>query len=181
MTPREPTYAGSLLVATPLITLPPFKKAVIFLSEHDESGAVGVILNAPSQLSVADVLPDLAPLASPPAVVHVGGPVQTDSAVVLAQATSLDFARGTALTDVGIIDPSDPPPDASNLRVYAGFSGWDAGQLEDEMTEGSWWVVPAAAQDVFAAETIDMWQRCVRRLKGRQSLYATYPDDPLTN
>jgi putative transcriptional regulator len=175
------SLAGHLLVATPMIFGPPFERSVVFLSEHDHEGAIGVIVNSPSRLTVAEVLPDLTEFATDPKVVHVGGPVQTDTAIVVAQSQLRDFARGTAIDDVGIVDPTEPPIDTQALRVFAGYSGWEPGQLEAEIVEGSWWWTPATSRDVFCSDTGSLWEEAVRRLPGPKALYATYPTDPLLN
>jgi putative transcriptional regulator len=170
-----------LLIATPLVSLPPFRRAVVFIGEHDRTGALGLILTLPTVLRVDEVLPDLGPLASEPPVVHIGGPVQSDTAIVVAKAHSARFARETALPHVGIIDPTNPPDSVTELRVFAGFSGWDEGQLEDEIAEGSWWSVAASADDLFTADAAGLWGEATRRLRGGSAFYATYPDDPTQN
>ncbi|MEZ5176134.1 MAG: YqgE/AlgH family protein [Acidimicrobiia bacterium] len=173
--------AGHLLVATPLIGTLPFYRSVVFIGEHDEHGALGLILNKPSELAVAEVLPDLAAKVSAPRVVHIGGPVQVDAAMVLAHSATGDFAMGTVFPDVGLVPPDDPPDDATDLRVFAGFSGWDAGQLEGEIATGSWWATPAHHDDLFVPDTDDLWVTMVRRLPGRSALYASFPPDPRWN
>ena len=173
--------AGRLLIATPLIVLPPFERSVVFVSEHDDEGAIGVIVNAPSQLTVGEVLPELLDFASNPSVVHVGGPVQTDTAIVLARSSSGPFARDSAIECIGIVDPSAPPADTTALRVFAGYSGWDPDQLEAEIAEGSWWSIPTDPADLFTTDATGLWERSVRKLRGGAALYATYPADPLRN
>lgn len=181
MTVDDTSYAGQLLIATPLVKGPPFQRSVVYLGEHGPLGALGVILNNPTTVTVSEILPDLAQLASDPAVIHLGGPVQTDAAIVLAQSTTQEFAMGTVFPDIGVVDPSEPPVDTSALRVYAGFSGWGPGQLEAEIAEGSWWRIVARREDLFTSEDVDLWARSVRRAGGRTALHVTYPDDPNMN
>lgn len=181
MIPHDPSLSGHLLIATPIINGPPFHRSVIYIGEHDASGALGVILNSPSHLTVNEVLPQLAHLASDPPVVHFGGPVQTDAAMVLVQSEAQEFAMGTTFPDIGLVNPSTPPPDTAKLRVYAGFSGWGPDQLEEEMATGSWWRTIARREDLFASGEVDLWANAVRRIGGRTALYLTYPDDPDMN
>lgn len=181
MTVDDSSYAGHLLIATPLVKSPPFQRSVVYLGEHGPLGALGVILNNPTNVTVFEILPNLADLASAPAVIHLGGPVQTDAAIVLARSTTQEFAMGTAFPDIGVVDPSDPPADTSALRVYAGFSGWGPGQLEEEIATGSWWRVVARREDLFTSDDVDLWARSVRRVGGRAALHVTYPDDPSVN
>ncbi len=178
---HQPSLSGHLLIATPIINGPPFHRSVIYIGEHDASGALGVILNSPSRLTVIEVLPELAHLASEPPVVHFGGPVQTDAAMVLVQSDTREFAMDTTFADIGLVDPATPPPDTAELRVYAGFSGWGPGQLEQELATGSWWSTVAQREDLFASDGVDLWANAVRRVGGRISFYVTYPDDPAMN
>ena len=171
------SIAGSFLVATPVIGAPPFARSVVLMLEHDESGAVGLILNARTQLSVQEHIPFLAERVSDPGAVFLGGPVSTETAVSLGQSGTAEFLRPTPFANIGILDPEQLPDDLTDLRVYAGYSGWDPGQLEAELTEGSWWVLPADRSLIFASDTRDMWDRVVRSAPGGIAFHTTYPDD----
>lgn len=175
------SVAGSFLVATPLIGAPPFARAVILMLEHDDSGAVGIVLNAKTQLLVTEHLPMLTDRVSPPASVFLGGPVATDTAVTLGVSGTADFLRPTPLGNIGIVDPEGLPDDLSGLRVFAGYSGWDPGQLETELREGSWWVLPADRSAIFAADTSDLWQRTIKSAPGTIAFHTTFPEDVSLN
>jgi putative transcriptional regulator len=175
------THAGDFLVATPLVGGAPFWQSVVLLLEHDESGAIGVILNAQTEAPVSDHVPALADLATAPATVFVGGPVQTDTALVLVRSFSADFLRPSHLGDIGLIDPDEMPDDVLDLRVYAGYSGWDPGQLEAELEEGAWWVLPADRDVIFTDEPQTLWDRIVATAPGRIPLHRTFPVDLTTN
>ncbi len=176
----DESLAGRFLVATPVISLPPFARTVVLILEHDDTGAIGIILNHDTHIPVADVLEDLAGLATEPRTVFLGGPVSPDTAIALAHAPGGPFLRPTPLGTIGIVDPTDPPDDVKALRVYAGYSGWDPGQLEAEIEEGAWWIVLARVEDIFG-DTAGLWTTTVRRAPGRVPLYSTYPDDPTAN
>ncbi|MEN8041557.1 MAG: YqgE/AlgH family protein [Actinomycetota bacterium] len=178
---NETSYAGQFLIATPIIALPPFARSVVLLLEHDDSGAIGVIINQPTDLLVADHLPDLGISLSEPAHVFLGGPVSSDTAIVLARGEDLDFLRPSTLGDIGIVDVDNTSQDFVHARVFAGYSGWDPGQLEAELEEGAWWPVLAAPDEIFAIDVADMWEKTVERAPGSIPLYATYPDDPSEN
>ncbi len=173
--------AGRFLVATPMISGPPFARAFVLVVEHDATGAVGVIVNLPTDIAVVDVLPDLAAEPADPPVVHVGGPVSTDTAVVLGRSVTGPFTMTAPGVGVGIVDLDDPPSDLDGIRVYAGYSGWSPGQLEAELEEGSWWLLPADAARVFAADTRDLWRTLVEAAPGTIRFHAHFPDDPSTN
>src|SRR6201986_1451143 len=147
--------AGRLLVATPLLGDPNFKRTVVLIVEHEEvQGTLGVVLNRPTEISVGQVLEQWTELATEPAVVFRGGPVAPGSALALALIPgkgepigwrALDGAP--ALARLGLLDLDTPPrllaPAITSLRVYAGYAGWSPGTLEAEIDEGGWDVLPA--------------------------------------
>lgn len=173
--------AGRFLVATPNIVGPPFERSVILIVEHDATGAVGVVLNLETGVDVGDVLPDLTLDVVEPGVVFVGGPVSTDTAVVLGHSHIGPFTMAAPGVDVGIIDLADPPADLGDVRVYAGYSGWSPGQLEAELEEGSWWVLPADSALVFTPDPSAVWERLVANAPGAIPFHRHYPDDPSLN
>ena len=182
-------WTGQLLVATPSLLDPNFARAVVLVLDHDEDGALGVVLDRPSELAVADVLPAWADVVGTPERLFAGGPVSTTSALGVAQlatgtpAAPLGWRR--VFGDTGLLDLDTPVEvlgDAlGGLRIFAGYSGWGAGQLEAEVEEGSWLVVPALPGDLTTAAPERLWGEVLRRQGGRVSLLATFPVDPLQN
>lgn len=178
---------GRLLVATPTLYDPNFFRTVVLVLEHGDEGAIGVVLNRPSETAVGESLPDWNPLASDPGVVFVGGPVSPDAAIGLARAGSVDHADGWAplLGHLGTVDlaraPLDLPIDVQNLRVFAGYAGWSAGQLDGEVDSAGWFVLDAAPDDVFTSEPVGLWASVLRRQGGRLAMYATAPPHPSLN
>ncbi|MFC0316085.1 YqgE/AlgH family protein [Gordonia phosphorivorans] len=189
---RDPAQVGpgSVLIASTSLTGPTFARTVIYVIEHDEHGTLGVVLNRMSQAAVYNVLPDWSELAASPRAVFIGGPVQAESAVCLAVVkTGIDLATQPKLHQVrGPVcmvdldaDPDDLQPVLTGLRIFAGYAGWDAGQLDDELAEGSWWIAPGLPSDLLAPADVDVWQAVLRRQDWPLPLLATYPADPLTN
>ncbi|MEN8238172.1 MAG: YqgE/AlgH family protein [Actinomycetota bacterium] len=176
----DQTFAGQFLAATPLIATPPFSRSVIFLLEHDDTGAIGVILNADSGLPLAELLPEAAPYVVEPPTVFMGGPVSTETALGLARAPHGSFLRPAALGTIGLVNPTEPPSGVSAMRIFAGYAGWDPGQLEAEIEEGAWWVTLADVDAIFA-DTTNLWRETLRRAPGRIPLFETYTDDPAAN
>lgn len=179
------SLAGQLLVATPSLRDPNFRRAVVLVCEHGEEGALGVVLSRPSETPVAEAVPHFADLVEPGDVVHVGGPVEPQAVMALAEFTDHAEAAAMVLGDVGFA-PGDADPAAlaeatRRARVFAGYSGWTAGQLEAELAEGSWIVAPAEPEDVFADEPEQLWPTVLRRLGGQFTLLATMPPDPSLN
>jgi putative transcriptional regulator len=185
--------AGRLLVATPILGDPNFKRAVVLIVEHEDvQGTLGVVLNRPTTIGVGQVLEQWTDLATEPSVVFRGGPVAPNSALALAMVPGKDEPVGwraldgaPALARLGLLDLDTPPrllaPAITSLRVYAGYSGWSPGQLEAEIDEGAWYVLTAQPGDVFAADPDRLWRQVLRRQDGDMAFLATYPDDPSQN
>jgi len=185
--------AGRLLVATPLLGDPNFRRAVVLIVEHEETeGTLGVVLNKPTKIPVGQVLEQWTELATNPSVLFRGGPVAQNSAIALAMVPGKEEPLGwraldgaPALARLGLLDLDAPPrllaPAIQSLRVYAGYAGWSPGQLEAEIDEGAWFVLPAEPADVFAAEPELLWRAVLRRQHGDLAFLATYPDDPGLN
>ena len=182
--------AGRLLVATPLLAEPPFFRTVIAVLDHGaESGALGVVLNRPMTLEVAEVLAVGADLVSPPAVLFDGGPVSPETAIAVGLPApdvpdELVAWRPSAPPYVTVDLDADPDLLAlgvRRLRVFAGYAGWAAGQLEAEVAEGAWYVVDCLPDDVFGAEPDSLWRRVLRRQGWPLAAVATCPVDPTLN
>ena len=181
---------GRLILATPQLAAPPFRRGVVLVLDHDDSGALGVVLNRPTRIKVADVLPAWGGVASPPDVVFSGGPVSTDAALAVAtlvpqaaQAAPLGWQR--LYDSTGLVN-LDAPPELvqgalEGMRVFAGYAGWASGQLEDELAEGAWYVVESEASDVYGAEPDGLWRQVLRRQVGELAVVASFPDDPTMN
>ncbi|MBT8192738.1 MAG: YqgE/AlgH family protein [Acidimicrobiia bacterium] len=171
------SLAGVLLVAAPNLLDPNFFRSVVLILEHTEEGAVGVIINRPTTSPLGDELPEWEALLAQPEVVFVGGPVQPDNAVGLAEGVD-----GSSLAGVGIVDLSAPPGElTAPVRIYAGYAGWGPGQLEAELVEGGWIVALAEPEDVFAVEPGTLWRDVLRRQPGPTAMLATFPIDPGLN
>jgi len=183
-------FAGQLLVATPALVDPNFARAVVLMLEHDHDGALGVVISRPTDVAVGEVLPSWADLVSGPSVLFAGGPVQTDAALAVAVVDkAISDAAPVGWTPLypgaGLLD-LDAPPELvrdvlSGLRIFAGYAGWGAGQLEAEIAEGSWYVVPAETTDVLTGDAETLWRRVLRRQPGELAFVANCPEDPTQN
>jgi len=174
---------GQLLIASPALIDPNFRRTVVLVVAHDEDGAVGLVLNRPTDAEVAEAVPELAEVVDPGATVSVGGPVQNESVVVLAEWNDHDEAGAMVFGDIGLMaaeaDSGRVGDATRRLRVFAGYAGWGGGQLEAELEEGSWVVEPAVEEDVFGGG--DLWASVLRRKGGAFTLVATMPEDPSLN
>lgn len=169
------TLKGRLLVALPVLRDANFDRTVVFMLEHSAQGAVGVVLNRPSPLAVAEPLLEWAPLAATPPVVFVGGPVGPSDAIGLAetgdQLKTIDLAEGPDTIDELV----------GRIRVYAGYAGWAEGQLEDEIAAGAWLVVDTQPGDVMTDDPETLWVDVLRRQGGRMAAIAAFPPDTTLN
>lgn len=175
---------GQLLVAGPSLVDPNFRRAVVLVGEHSDEGALGVVLNRPSSASVQDAVPELTALVEGAASVHVGGPVQPSAIVVLAEFADPERAGTLVLEDVGFFPAEVDPDEIGELRrtrVFAGYAGWGPGQLDDELSEGSWIVETAVPDDVFTPDPDSLWSEVLRRKGGAFGLLALMPPEPSLN
>lgn len=178
--------AGRMLVASPTLLDPNFERAVVLMLEHSDEGALGVVLNRPSELPVGDVMAAWATLVTPPSMVFEGGPVSTDSALGLVRTRERDVLGIRRLEhDVCLVDLDTPAElvggSLTAMRLFAGYSGWAAGQLEAELDEDAWFVVDALPDDAFSADPQSLWRRVLRRQPHPLSLVASFPKDPALN
>lgn len=173
---------GSLLIATPVMGDPNFVETVVLVCAHDEAGAVGVVLDRPTEIGVEDHLPDWSPRAAEPAVVFLGGPVQVEVAVVLAEGDATVTGWTPVVGTAGLIDLEEcDPGSVGRVRIFAGYSGWAAGQLESEIESLDWIVVPAHPDDTFTADPGQIRARALHRKGGLYPAYLQYPEDPGLN
>ena len=187
------SLSGRLLVATPLLGDPNFRRTVILIVEDEpEEGTLGVVLNRPTEVQVGQVLESWTDLVTGPSVVFRGGPVSPNSALALALARGDDeplgwrSLEGSDLTSrIGLVDLEAPPEllagGITSLRVFAGYAGWGPGQLQAEIEEGAWYLLAGEPTDAFGAEPERLWPEVLRRQGGEFAIVATYPDDPLLN
>jgi len=179
---------GQLLVATPVLRDPNFERTVVLVVAHENGGALGVVLNRATEVPVQEVLGGWGGVATEPSVVFEGGPVQPEAAICLARVRTgtvemAGFSRvqGT----LGTVDlTTDPDAMAAQLlavRVFAGYAGWAPGQLEDEISGGSWLTFSALPSDAFTERPDDLWAAVLRRQGGLQAAIAIYPPDPTLN
>ncbi len=180
-------HAGQLLIATPRLSDPNFARAVILVLDHDGDGALGVVINRPSELTLQAVLPPWAEAVSDPQMLFAGGPVSPESALGLALCRGSGPPDGfrRMVGDYGLVDLDQDPafllPDLVGVRVFSGYAGWGAGQLESEIDEGSWYVVSAQPADLLHPRPERLWRSVLRRQPGELAYVANFPSDPSLN
>jgi putative transcriptional regulator len=173
---------GQLLIAAPVLLDPNFRRSVVLVIEHSEAGALGVVLNRPTELAVADAVPELAELDG--GCIFAGGPVQPQAVIALAEYLGMppEGAVCGPIAPVGIESDMDTLADqVTRVRVYAGYSGWSEGQLDGELLEEAWFVEPALPGDVFCADAERLWNHVLERKGGPYRLLSRMPEDPGMN
>jgi putative transcriptional regulator len=169
---------GNLLIAAPSL-FDYFRRAVVLVIEHSDEGAMGVVLNRPSETLVADAVPVLAEIAEEEELVRVGGPVAPEAVVALGEFDDPDEAGKAVVAGLGTVDPGGSHDSLRRVRVYAGYAGWSPGQLDGEVEQGAWIVEEASADDPF--HDGDIWSDTLRKKGGGYRLLATMPEDPSVN
>jgi putative transcriptional regulator len=164
----EGSLSGQLLIAAPQLE-DYFRRSVVLVLEHNDEGAMGLVLNRPTETTVADAVPDLADVAGADALVHAGGPVQPTAVLALADAGGVPE----------LIDADELNEDIGRVRVFAGYAGWAPGQLDSELEQEAWITLEAAPDDAFAEG--DIWPELLQRKGGGYALMATMPLDPTLN
>lgn len=179
---------GRLLVATPRLNDPNFRRTVVLMLDHSADGALGIVVNRPLEVDVSAVLPSWQPYATAPGRLFQGGPVQLDSALGVVAVPGDDVEPAGVrriIGSLGLVDLDSPPQvvarGVAGLRIFAGYSGWSGGQLESEIGEGAWYVVDAEARDPFSDTPEALWRQVLRRQRGELALVSTYPEDPVLN
>jgi putative transcriptional regulator len=190
--------AGQLLVASPRLADPNFTRRVLLVLDHGPHGALAVVIDRPGGVAVDELLPQWHSLATPPAEIFTGGPVarnaliglvrlKTRSSAVEPEALGLVGWRTLVDADrpVGTVDlAADPAGMADSIggaRLFSGYAGWDTDQLEVEIDEGSWYVMPAEARDPISADPEGLWRRILKRQGGALAVVSGFPEDPALN
>lgn len=175
---------GVLLISSGGLYDPNFRHTVVLVGEHTADGALGVILNRATDVTVEEAIPLLAPLVPPGEPLFQGGPVQPGNPVLLAEFTEPGRADLPVFGSVGFLVGDIPADIGAHLiraRVYSGYSGWGPGQLEAEMEGGSWILDPALPEDVFTDAPERLWSRVLRRKGPRFHALSRMPYDPTMN
>ena len=163
---------GSFLVAKRSLQDPGFAETVVYLVAHGEEGSVGLIVNRPSRLDLAETVPDLAQAQIPDYRLYYGGPVELSMVLMLARGETVSEGLIHVSDDVYISSERPVMEDAlaaaataQELRFYLGYSGWSSGQLDFEIARDSWHIVPGDPDVIFAADSASLWQGFIDRLE----------------
>ena len=179
------TARGQLLIAGPSLLDPNFWRTVVLVIEHTEEGALGLVLNRPSETTVGEAVAQLEELVDLDDQLFIGGPVQPSSVIVLGEFEDPGDAALLAFDDVGVLAAGSSPEEALGGlragRAFVGHAGWGPGQLDDEIERGDWILEPARLQDAFSEDPQSLWSSVLTRKGGNYALIARMPPDPSVN
>lgn len=177
--------AGKVLIAEPFLQGSYFSRSVVYLVEHNEKGSVGFILNKSLGCTASELVHELEGVDFP---VYLGGPVEPNQLYYIH--TRPDIEQSLLLADgvywggnfkqlVYMLKNGNIGTD--QLRFFAGYSGWDKGQLYGELEEHSWMVGGIERSQLFASHNEYLWEQAMRKLGGRHKIWANFPKDPILN
>jgi putative transcriptional regulator len=174
---------GQLLVAGPTLLDPNFWRTVVLVVEHTDEGALGLVLNRPSETLVSDAVPELEELIDGDELLYIGGPVQPAAVVVLARFEEPSDSALISFEDVGVLGSGDSMESTPVVegRAFVGHAGWGSGQLDSEIERGDWILKPARRSDAFTESPKDLWASVLTRKGGSYALVARMPPDPSSN
>ena len=185
---HAPLVPGTLLVAAVDVRDGIFDNTVVLLLDVDDTGALGVVLNRESDLSLASVLPPWAGLVSAPRALFAGGPVSPEGAICLASPTGVDEdppGWRRLFSAIGLLHLDTPVEIAEgayrDLRIFAGYAGWAPDQLQGEVERGAWVPVRLHPGDVFDSDPATLWRRVLGRQGGELGWLATWTPTPELN
>jgi putative transcriptional regulator len=177
---------GILLIADPFLKDPNFLRTVVFICEHQSEGSFGLVLNRKYENTLGELIPDLDGSTIP---VYYGGPVQPDTIHFLHQYPE-EIPGGQEVIK-GVYWGGDfeavvrliqsPAFSADKMRFFIGYSGWNEGQLENELTEKTWLTVKAVRKLVFHKQNEELWKDALTHLGGDFKMMVNFPIDPQLN
>lgn len=176
---------GQLLIAGATLPDPNFSRTVVLVCEHTEDGALGLVLNRAGELLVSESAPELTDLSGAAATIDVGGPVQPEALLVLAEFDDASRAAIPVVGTVGLMGDGSEIEDVAAVtrraRVFHGYAGWGPGQLDAELERDDWFVAPAGIDDIFDTDAEALWRRVLARKGGHYAVVARMPVDPSVN
>lgn len=177
---------GHLLISEPNMLDPNFKRSVILLTDHNETESVGFILNQPTKFGINDLIDEFPPFD---AYINIGGPVQKETLHFIHSVENLIegsiqleenlYLSGNFQTLMQLV--AEKKIFSSQIRFFAGYSGWSAGQLERELEEQSWIVAPGNSEIALSQHNHKLWKSFISQMDREYAIWANMPEDPTLN
>lgn len=173
---------GQMLLDSGMLQGSFFHRSVVLICQHDADGAFGLVLSRASETKVGDALPSNLPDSLQLQPLFIGGPVQPTALSYLIAGESLKYANVLPDLELGhsldtLIELADDHAISRQIRVFAGYSGWSAGQLEAEMKRDAWLCHPGSLDWIFHDDPAHIWQMIMRQKSWKQRLIAESPED----
>jgi putative transcriptional regulator len=177
---------GRILISDPFLSDAYFKRSIVFLTEHNENGSVGFVLNKPVEVDISEILVDF---PSVNGTLSVGGPVGTDAVHYIHCLGEMIPNSVKVMNNIwwgGDFDVvkqllRDGTLDSSNIRFFVGYSGWQPMQLEREISENSWVVSELEGEQIMNTRNREAWQAVLNDLGGKYRLWTNFPENPGAN
>jgi len=167
---REELAKGKFLVASRRLSDPNFRETVVLLIEYGMDGAMGLVINRPSQVKLATVFPDIKALKQREDRIYLGGPVAVNRMLMLIGSPKTPQRSIPVIGDVYLSSSLEElerlvknTAENERFRIFAGYSGWAPNQLDFERTRGDWHVIKADAETIFTQNPSALWQELIRR------------------
>lgn len=175
--PHPRLERGVFVIAKRGLNDPNFNRSVILITQYDDAGTVGLVINRTLQMPAEQLLPPIAQLGLDPGEIHVGGPVAVNSLQLLIRSAAVLEESLHVFADVYLINESatlnellDGRISGSAVRLYAGYTGWGPGQLESELLRGDWYLWPADSSEIFSASPDTVWPRLILQAAAQWAL-----------
>jgi len=172
--PRSDLARGMFLVAGRRLMDPNFSESVVLLLEYDAKGALGLIVNRPTEVPLADLLPEVEELKERADVVYVGGPVAKNHIVLLMRSEQHPREAGRVFADTYVSSSMETlrrvvsiGGEGGNFHAYVGYAGWAPGQLDNEVSRGDWHISPADEATVFDKASEEIWPELIKKNSGQ--------------
>lgn len=177
---------GRVLISEPFLSDIYFKRSIVFLTEHNDEGTVGFVLNKPVKIPVNEVLEDFPEIESE---ISLGGPVGTNTVHYIHTLGDLipnsvkvyrdiywggDFDTIKNLIKSGVVKKDQ-------IRFFVGYSGWKPNQLKDEISENSWVIAELAPKIIMESIDDDIWKETLKEMGKKYKLWADFPENPGMN
>ncbi len=182
---------GHFLIAAKHLRDSNFYKSIVLMLEHNDEGAMGLIVNRPTEVSVSQALAKHFELPPSEHFLFNGGPVEENALLILHNSTDFDQEHDAIVPGVFVgtspdifdrVTESMSEPDTDfRFRIYSGYSGWGAGQLEFEMSRGDWFTLPATMDFVFRSDPYEIWEDVLAAFQARHRLLPDEPASPEWN
>jgi putative transcriptional regulator len=185
--PEKSQYLkGQLLLDSGQLSGSFFQRTVILICQHDAEGAFGLVLNRSAGSTVGDAVVADLPEILKTSPLFIGGPVQPGALSYLHSDAFLSDANVMPNLSLGhsldeLVDIGESFASTQKIKLFAGYSGWSGGQLEDEIKRGAWLIHPATLELVFESNSSDLWSAILRRKGGKYFLLSQMPEDPSLN